>query len=199
MIRLGISAEGATEREFINTVLRPHLQQFNIQCIGIDLRGNISLDKIRAELPRLLGSFDFVSTLYDFYGFKARQGRNIDQLIEDMLNLVKAEQQQRFIPYIQSYEFEALLFSAPEQTVEWMSGDEQQLEKIKDAVKKAGSPELVNDSPQTSPSHRILALFPNYDKKLHGPEIIDLAGLNLIRKHCPRFNEWLIQLEGLNK
>lgn len=199
MIRLGISAEGATEREFVNTVLRQHLQQFNIQSIGIDLRGNISLDKIRSELPRLLGSFDFVTTLYDFYGFKARQGRSIDQLISDMLDLVKNEQQKRFIPYIQSYEFEALLFSTPEQTVEWMRGDVHQLRQMREAVKKAGSPELVNDSPQTSPSHRIIALFPNYDKKLHGPEIIELAGLNLIRKSCPRFNEWLTQLESLKK
>lgn len=199
MIRLGISAEGATEREFVNTVLRQHLQQFNILAIGIDLRGNISLDKIKSELPRLLGSFDFVSTFYDFYGFKSRQGRDIDKLVLDMLALVKEDQRNRFIPYVQSYEFEALLFSVPEQTVEWMCGSEQELKQMKEAVKKAGSPELVNDSPQTSPSHRIMALFPNYDKKLHGPEIIDLAGLNLIRECCPRFDEWLTQLERLEK
>lgn len=199
MIRLGISVEGATEREFVNTVLRSHLQQFNIYTIGIDLRGNISLDKIRAELPKLLGSFDFVSTLYDFYGFKSRQGRDINQLIIDMSELVKDEQKSRFIPYIQSYEFEALLFSAPTQTIEWMCGNEEHLKKMIDAVTKAGSPELVNDSPQTSPSHRMMALFPNYDKKLHGPEIIELAGLDLIRSGCSRFNQWLTELENLKK
>jgi hypothetical protein len=67
MIRLGISVEGATEREFVNRLLRPHLLQYGVQTKAVDLRGNVSLDKIRAVLPALLGGFDHISTLYDYY------------------------------------------------------------------------------------------------------------------------------------
>jgi len=35
MIRLGISAEGATEREFVNRVLRPHLMPFAVHATAM--------------------------------------------------------------------------------------------------------------------------------------------------------------------
>jgi hypothetical protein len=40
-------------------------------------------------------------------------------------------------------------------------------------------------------------IFPAYDKKLHGPEIIELAGLAAIRHECPRFDAWVSRLEAL--
>jgi hypothetical protein len=55
MTRLGISVEGATEREFVSRVLRPHLALFQVAVTAVDLRGNVSLDKIRGALPALLG------------------------------------------------------------------------------------------------------------------------------------------------
>ena len=70
---------------------------------------------------------------------------------------------------------------------------------MQDAVKRSGLPELVNDSFETSPSHRTQKLFAGYDKKLHGPEIVELAGLAAIRKECPRFDAWVAQLEGLGR
>ncbi|MDW5416742.1 DUF4276 family protein [Iodobacter sp. CM08] len=197
MIRLGISTEGATEREFVSRVLRPHLAAFGIQATGVDLRGNVSLDKIRPVLPALLGSFDVVSSMYDFYQFKGRDNRSIDELEAAILALVSQEQQARFIPYVQRYEFEALLFSVPEQTVSWLQGSAATLVNMQEAVRRCGSPELVNDSPQTSPSHRMKSLFAGYDKKLHGPDIVELAGLAAIRSECPRFDGWLSRLESL--
>ena len=196
MIRLGISTEGATEREFVNRILRPHLTPFDIQVTAIDMRGNVSLDKIRGLLPALLGSFERVSTLYDFYGFKGRQARTITQLEADISALVPETQRHRLIPYLQQYEFEALLFAVPEQTVAWMQSP-QALTAMREAVQRAGSAENVNDHVATSPSHRIKALFANYDKKLHGPEIIELAGLGAIRSQCARFDAWIAHLEGI--
>jgi hypothetical protein len=81
MSRLGISVEGATEREFVSRILRPHLTAFGwTQVVGVDLGGNVSLDKIAGVLPRLLGSFDHVSTFYDYYGFKYRNGMSVEAL-----------------------------------------------------------------------------------------------------------------------
>jgi Domain of unknown function (DUF4276) len=199
MTRLGISVEGATEREFVSRLLRPHLARFGVTATGIDLRGNVSLDKIRGELPALLGGFDRVSTLYDFYRFKGRGELSIEQLELAIGELVVPDRRVRFIPYVQRYEFEALLFAVPQQAVEWLQGSAAHLVQMQDAVRRSGSPELVNDSYETSPSHRMQKLFAGYDKKLHGPEIVELAGLGAIRKECPRFDAWVAQLEGLGR
>lgn len=197
MTRLGISVEGATEREFVNKVLRSHLAAFDVEVTAIDLRGNVSLDRVRANLPPLLGSFDRVSTLYDFYGFKRLRDRSVDQLEADIAALVDVDQRHRFLPYVQQYEFEALLFAVPTDCVEWLQGKPEHIESMQQIVSKAGSPEQVNDRPETSPSHRLRTFFPHYDKKLHGPDIVELAGLAKIRAHCPRFNAWVRCLETL--
>lgn len=199
MIRLGISVEGATEREFVSRLLRPHLARFDVTATAIDLRGNVSLDKIRGVLPALLGGFDYVSTLYDFYRFKGRGELSIEQLELAIGELVQPDWRMRLVPYVQRYEFEALLFAVPQQAVDWLQGSAVQLVAMQDAVKRSGSPELVNDSYETSPSHRMQKLFSGYDKKLHGPEIVELAGLAAIRKECPRFDAWVAQLERLGK
>lgn len=197
MIRLGISVEGATEREFVNRIVRPHLAGRGVQVAAIDLRGNVSLDKIRGVLPALMASFDRVSTFYDLYGFKGRAGRSVDELEAAITDLLEAEARHRLIPYVQQYEFEALLFAVPNHCREWLSGSAQALQSMQQAVREAGSPERVNDRPETSPSHRLKSLFPGYDKKLHGPEIVELGGLPAIREQCVRFNQWLLQLEAL--
>lgn len=199
MSRLGVSAEGATEREFINRVLRPHLALFNVSVTAIDMRGNISLDKIRGVLPALFGSFDLVSTFYDFYGFKGRQQRTIDELEVAIHEQAAPPDRPRFLPYLQQYEFEALLFAAPVQTVDWLGGTAANLAAMQDAIRRCGSAEQVNDSLVSSPSHRIRALFPRYDKKLHGPDIVELAGLAVVRAQCPRFDAWIHRLEQLGK
>ena len=167
--------------------------------VGVDLGGNVSLDKIEAELPRLLGSFDHVSTLYDFYGFKNRDGRTVQALEAAVAQRFNAARQVRLTPYVQMYEFEALLFAAPEQTHATLGGPATQLQDLQLAVAEAGSAEAVNDSPQTSPSHRLKALFPKFDKKLHGPEIIARAGLAGIRAQCARFDAWVSRLESIGQ
>jgi len=199
MTRLGISVEGATEREFVSRLLRPHLARFGVTATGIDLRGNVSLDKIRGVLPALMGQFHHVSTLYDFYGFKRRGELSIDQLELAIGELVQPDWRTRLLPYVQRYEFEALLFAVPRHAVDWLQGSAAQLLAMQDAVKRSGSPELVNDSVETSPSHRMQKLFAGYDKKLHGPEIVELAGLAAIRKECPRFDTWVTRLESLGE
>lgn len=140
MIRLGISIEGATEREFVNKVLRPHLSFFGVEATAIDMRGNVSLDKIRSPLLALLGSFERVSTLYDFYGFKGREQRTVAQLETAIRGLVDPERQRRLVPYVQQYEFEALLFAVPEQTVEWMQAQERKLTAMRDVVRRSSGP-----------------------------------------------------------
>lgn len=198
MIRLGISVEGKTERLFVNKALRSHLLPFGVEATGVDIRGNVSLDKIRGVLPRLLGDFNHVSTMYDFYGFKRRGDRDVLALEAAIHSLADESDRERFLPYVQQYEFEALLFAVPEQTVDCIEGTQADIAAMQQAIKQCGSPERVNDSPQTSPWHRLKKLFDGrYDKPLHGPEIIELAGLPAIRAQCLRFDAWITRLEAL--
>lgn len=59
--------------------------------------------------------------------------------------------------------------------------------------------EEINDSPQTSPSHRLLQWMPRYRKPLQGPPIIELVGLPIIRAQCPRLDAWVTRLEQLGR
>lgn len=53
MKRLGISVEGSTEREFVNLVLRPHLEKYHLSVTAIDIKGNVSLGRITAAIGRI--------------------------------------------------------------------------------------------------------------------------------------------------
>ena len=102
----------------------------------------------------------------------------------------------RFIPYVQMYEFEGLLFSHPERLAQGINQSELgcSLQKIRDAF---DSPEEINNSPVTAPSKRIGKLFSAYDKPIHGSLAAIEIGLDVIRQECQRFDEWLKKLEAL--
>jgi hypothetical protein len=194
MLRIGISVEGATERDFVNQLIIPYFSEWAITPVSMN--GNISLDRIRHELPPLLGSFDYVTTFYDLYGFKRRQGKSADQLEQNILELVEQKWQQRLISYVQQYEFETLVFSDPVIVADEFH-EIDKLEQIKTIVQRAGEPEMINDGVDSCPSKRLKGLFPHYDNKYHGTSICQRIGLSKIRLACPRFNGWLIRLENL--
>ncbi len=100
-----------------------------------------------------------------------------------------------FLPYLSMHEFEALLFTAPEELARTLT------EPL-----KAGScaqvraeftrPEDIDERPNQAPSKRIIALFPSYRKALHGPATAKRIGLETLRKQCPHFNGWIQHLEA---
>lgn len=196
MLRIAISVEGATEREFVAQVLAPYFLSHNKHITAIDISGNVSLDKIKREIKLLIYSFDYIATLYDFYGFKGRGECTVDELECAILEAVPNEKRHYVIPYIQQYEFEALLFSAPEIMSDHL-GDVKKTMQLKNIIVECGSPEAINHGYETCPNRRISKIFSQFDKKLDGPEICKKIGLNAIRLACPRFNNWMIQLENI--
>ncbi len=100
----------------------------------------------------------------------------------------------RFIPNLILHEFEGLLFSSPK-TIQDVLADAQLLDKLKQIAGEHGSPEEINDSLKTAPSKRLLALYPGYQKPLHGNQIAARIGLAEIRARCPHFDGWLRRLE----
>lgn len=99
-----------------------------------------------------------------------------------------------FIPYVMMHEFEAILFSDCEMFAyslgrEALTGNFQ---AIRDSF---SCPEEINDSEETSPSHRIKKLIRRYKKPLDGVDAAEAIGLATIRQECPGFSQWLDQLE----
>ena len=209
MIRIAVSVEGITEKEFCNNVLKPYFEEFGVQLVPIIIEtsrkrsgkkycgGDVKISKIIKEVNRLLSSFDYVTTLYDFYGFKGNW-QTVDEIENKLLNQVSSH---RFIPYIQKYEFETFLFSKPEYFKEvFNQGIFNEIDKI---IKQFPNIEDINNSFQTAPSKRIEKIFYNnnekYDKVFYGSSIAEDIGLDTLRQKVKRFDKWLKKLEGLIK
>ncbi|MEG2243767.1 MAG: DUF4276 family protein, partial [Muribaculaceae bacterium] len=98
----------------------------------------------------------------------------------------------RFIPYIQLHEFEALLFSN-NNGFEYFYDEiiSSQTNKI---INQYRNPEDINTTPNGAPSKRILAIKKDYDKVIEGNLIAMEVGINSILKECPRFKSWIDNL-----
>ncbi len=102
----------------------------------------------------------------------------------------------RFLPHIQPYEFEALLFSDTSHFARERPEWEQPAEELAAARRAAASPEHINDGPDTHPSARLRQLR-GYHKVRDGTAVAERIGLDRIRRECAHFGEWLTRLESL--
>ncbi|PIR01009.1 MAG: hypothetical protein COV66_04070 [Nitrospinae bacterium CG11_big_fil_rev_8_21_14_0_20_45_15] len=197
MVRIGVSVEGLTEERFIKKVLAPYLLNKGIAIVPISLGGRVSIDRVRNEMQKLAINFDYVTTLYDFYGFRKKDvGETKDSLESKISNKIHTAIKSKLIPYIQMYEFEGLLFSCPQSLSSTLEGNSLET-WAKDILSKFDhNPEKINDSPDTAPSKRLLK-DTNYRKITHGPNIAEAIGINKIREKCVGFNAWLEKLEKL--
>jgi len=210
MIRVAISVEGQTEDEFCKQILSPYFLTQGIHLISIIVTtkrekcgvkhkgGCINLDRVKSEITKLLPNFDYVTTFYDFYGFDGIDNISVDELEQKMAELFN---NRKFIPYVQKYEFETLLFSNPSYYEEYFSNPKAtaDMQNIIDSC--GGNIEDINNSKETAPSKRIIKFFDNYDetfdKVFHGYSIIEEIGLNKIIEQSPRFAQWIDKIENL--
>ncbi|MGR3176863.1 MAG: DUF4276 family protein [Candidatus Anammoxibacter sp.] len=212
-----VLVEGQTEEAFVKRILNEHLLEFNVSLIptiistkrvksGPDFKGGIvSYDKVRRDILRLLNdtSAVTVTTMFDLYGLPKdfpghREAMGLQQnkvkCIEDAF--MKDIGHDRFLGYLSLHEFEGLLFSSPSVIAKTLNspGREQEINRIKNAF---SSPEEINDNPNTAPSKRLLAIFPQYNKVFYGSTIAHRIGIKTIRSECQHFHEWLTSLEKL--
>jgi len=195
MMRLGVSVEGPTEREFVIRVLKPHLLKHGWDIVKpVSLNGGVSLRRFTEEIRCLSPQFEWVITLYDLYKFEGREGRNADTLEQAMQT--EAGAMNNLLPYVQQYEFEALVFADPQKLVEEFQAPKA-LGELKKILIECGSPENINHDYHSIPSRRLQRIFPKYDKVVHGAQIAGKIGLPCIAAHCPRFAVWLSKLETM--
>ena len=214
MIRLAVSVEGRTEEEFVKTMLADHLRGHGVEPIPILIGrarggsggGNVSVERLVPEMRDLFWSFDAVTSLVDFYGFRGREDRETADELEERLGealrgVVRGWDSRRVIPYIQQYEFESLLFSDVDAfaVLSDVSSDtsNEAVRTLRHVRSQFPSPEDINDDWATAPSRRIAGAMPEYRKVVHGPLVAGETGLDAIRRECRRFNAWMERLETL--
>lgn len=222
-----ILCEGQTEQGFVEEVLRPYLQDKGIKGIKSTLietnkkknaRGgllsyNHALTDLRLlQRTKIDGDFErhIFTTMFDFYalpddfpGFeKIKTIRdpylkvpNLEKDFADEIN------DNRFIPYIQLHEFESLLFCGIEYIAELYPGCEKRCKQLTQALQNVGNPELINNSPHTAPSKRIIKAIEgdnkthyNYNKPTTGKIVTGKIGIDMLREKCKHFNEWIEKL-----
>lgn len=196
MVRMGISVERPTEERFTQKVLVPYFNAQGIFITPILISGNVSVPRVTHELENLAYSFDYVTTLYDFYGFKDKREDDTKLSLEARVQQsLKVEIKHKVVPYIQMYEFEGLLFSSPLAIVNFLGGPVQQewAQRVLDQF--SGNPESVNDSVNTAPSKR-LEKHTSYKKMIDGPDIAQAIGMQALRSSCSGFNDWIVTLES---
>lgn len=197
MVRIGISVEGPTEERFIKIVLAPYLLSKGIYITPISMDGNVSIDRIKDELKKIANNFDYVTTFYDFYGFKSKTDHEDKGSLEKrIMDAVHGGVKPKLVPYIQMYEFEGLLFSCPEAMESGLNepGTKEWCQEVLDEFSR--NPEVINNSFETAPSKR-LETHTGYRKTTHGPNIAKETGIEKIREMCTGFDTWLSNLEAL--
>lgn len=220
MTRVHIICEGQTEEMFVKEVLAEPFISKNIyltpSLVGKPGHkgGNFKFERLLIDVrARLLGdTSSFCTTFFDFYGLpedfpgkeEAKSEKNITSKSLCLLNALTYELERqlgadplrRFIPYIQMYEFEGLLFSDPEKLAAGIS--QPNLGSALKAVRnKFDTPEEINNGPATAPAKRIAKLYPPYDKPIHGSLAAIEIGLAVIRSECRQFDAWLKCIEAL--
>ena len=78
MIRLGVVAEGDTEREFVRSVLADHLRSRNVEPTPIMMDGKVSVQRLARSMAKLYHNHNAVTSLVDFYGFRGKGNATID-------------------------------------------------------------------------------------------------------------------------
>lgn len=210
-IRLLVVCEGQTESRFVTKCLAPELAECGIYACPTLVKtrpgkpggGNVTVPRLGRNLANEYPNYDYLTTLVDLYGFGDRQGRTKEELVEaireEAVRVRPDIQPERVIPYVQQYEFEALLFSDV-QGFEWVldGWSSQTEEQLRAIAKSHPDPEQINDGPSSAPSKRLESVFGGYYRKTeHGPIIAEEIGLQKIRRECPGFDAWVSRLEKL--
>jgi len=209
-----VIVEGQTEEKFVKKILTNFFLEFRIFFKPILIEtsrsphqkykgGLVNYNHIRKDISKVLQNGDChkVTTMIDYYrlpdnfpGKGTLPSGNIYDKVKYLEDCWFSDiGNQKFIPYIQIHEFEALLFSDIKGFEEVFP---QEKEKFMDIINRFPNPEFINDDPQTTPSRRIGSIVTSYNKKLHGIDIAEIVGIGKMIERCPHFKEWIEKLKG---
>lgn len=222
-----ILCEGQTEQGFVQEVLRPYLLEHGVAGVKGTLvttnkkknarGGMLTYSQAATDIDVLCktsleGEYErhVITTMFDLYALPDDfPGYESAKVLRDPYSRIasleaafaKEINDVRFIPYIQLHEFEALLFCGIEYLEKYYPGCSKRCEQLRKDLSKAGNPELINSSPETAPSKRIIRAiegdkkkYYNYNKPATGKDVTKNIGIEQLRAECRHFNEWIEKL-----
>ena len=225
MTRLYLTVEGQTEAAFATSVLTPHLTKFNVfltapRFTGLHKRrrGRIPQGGMRNTFGHALADiktwlkedkspearFSMMVDLYslpnDFPGYEASMAKPTgrEQAIALQKSLASEIGDARFVPYLQVYEYEALVLVDPRRISSIYDVPKTRIEALCQECDGYGTPEDINHGQDSHPKSRIQRNVQQYDENVAGPLIAEKIGLPTLRVRCPHFGEWLSTLERLD-
>ena len=213
MKRVIFIVEGDTEISFIQKCIMPYLYQkgftnpMNAQKIITNRKknkkgGNVAFDYLKNDIERVAATrnvlittfLDFFRLPTDFPGYTT-DSLKIEQIEEAVReNISSIVDRANFLPYIQRHEIEALMYTNMD-GFNYVVDKEESLNKLKEIINQYANPEDNNSGSETAPSKRLMKIFP-YQKTTDGEIILEALPIDDIRSKCPRFNEWLENLEN---
>lgn len=201
MTRVAILVEGRTEEAFVNRILAPALHRAGVYPQPIPIGGNVTVDRLASDMSKFVWSFDFVTSLVDFYGFRDKGSDSREDLEARIREAAIAKinrplDDSRIFPYVQLHEFEALLFSDASAFSVLPYAANDVVDALLSIRSRFGNPEDINDSRDSAPSKRIQNLIPRY-RKVAGARLAERIGLEKIRAECPGFAAWVARLHSL--
>lgn len=217
-----VFAEGPSDEQFIKRIVAPMLRPLQIylkpELLSTSKNakgGAVSFDRLKFNARNTLRQYPdaILTTFLDLYGLDTDFPEfQTAKTVVDVYVRVKVMEEamtqaiiahvgcrpERFIAYLQPYEFEGLFFSDVNALIrtepDWIR-QQAKLQKMRDDF---ATPEHINDSHETSPSKRLeKTLQPKYKKTRHGPLIAEQVTLACMERECVHFKSWLDQLRGL--
>lgn len=223
MVEVIVIVEGFTEEAFVKQLIAPALRTSQIFIKPVLLNtsrdakgGAVTFDRLKINVRNISRQYPrtVVTTLLDLYGLPTSfPGFSAAQKIPDIHQRVQALesalhqtivayvgcQSDRFLPHIQPYEFEGLLFSDVVELCNTEAAWSDSLAVLQKVRQAAESPEHINDSFETKPSKRLANLLhhPGYKKTLHGPIVAKRITLAVMERECVHFGAWMNRLREL--
>lgn len=224
-----VLCEGQTEQGFVEEVLKPYLIRNGVTAVKsvlistnrkLNARGGmLSYQQAARDLDLMMrasldGEYEkhVFTTMFDLYALPsdfpeyadamktADRYSRVDKLEQAFVQDINSV---RFIPYIQLHEFEALVFCGINFLKDLYPDSDKGCKRLQEVLDKQPNPELVNDSPATAPSKRIIRAIEeesgtryNYDKPKTGKYVTDKVGMEILREKCRHFSDWVGKLLG---
>lgn len=223
MVEVIVFVEGDSEEQFMKLVVAPalhHLQVFvKPQMLNTSKNakgGAVSFDRLKFNARNTLKQNGSVvlSTFLDLYALDtqfpsfeaAKEKSDVYLRVQCLENGLKNAiieyvgcRSERFLPHIQPYEYEGLLFSDVSALSTIEPNWSHNLQKLRDIRTSVETPEHINDGYETKPSKRLENLLrPKYKKTSHGPRAALHITLEVMERECLHFKVWMDSLRALS-
>lgn len=217
-----VLVEGQSEETFIRDVVAPAFHHLEIylqpRCIPTSKSskgGAVTFERFMHHARNTLNERQdtYVTTMLDLYGLDSnfpnyqeassyidiyRKAETLELGLANKVIETISCRPERFIPYIQPYEFEGLLFSDVERLSQQEPDWKKSLNILQGIRSQFDTPEHINNSYETKPSKRLEdCLSPKYRKTRHGPLAAKNITLATIERECHHFHGWLEKLRIL--